>query len=270
MRHLRFRPALALGLLAALAAPRRTGAEEPAAIIARLQEKANSHENVQFTMHQTLHAPGQALEATADVAYAGRQVAIDMQMTMETPKPMTMQSRTVMADDVMWTHLPMMNMVNKVDMARIRAEAPEAMPQLDQRPGNLLATFEGIEPAYHGTEDVDGALTHHFTVTAAQQAEMQDQTGAAELPTNGDIDLWIADTDGLPRRMIARGPDGTPVVTIRFTDVVLNATLPDDTFTFTPPPGAQVVDATEAMLAAIKSGRKVGGTAPGLAPVPAR
>lgn len=53
--------------------------------------------------------------------------------------------------------------------------------------------------------------------------------------------LWLAKSDGLPRRVEVTEPSGNHR-TLTLSKVRTNATLPADTFVFTPPKGVKVID----------------------------
>ncbi len=53
--------------------------------------------------------------------------------------------------------------------------------------------------------------------------------------------LWLARSDGLPRRIEVTEPSGNHR-TLTLSKLRTNTTLPDNTFTFTPPKGVKVID----------------------------
>ncbi len=76
-----------------------------------------------------------------------------------------------------------------------------------------------------------------------------------------DADVWIAITDHLPRKFVATFKDreGSPQLTVDFSDWNLAATLEESTFVFDPPRDAEKIVMTtvdEANASDAKGGTK--------------
>jgi hypothetical protein len=118
-------------------------------------------------------------------------------------------------------------------------------PVTEMNPLNLL------DPAsikYKGKAEINGEPVHHFEGTTSTQFLPEGK------PVLRKMEAWIAAKDGLPRKTIETV--GPYVGTTIYTNVELNPTLAADEFTFTPPAGVQVIDATAQMQAMEEQQRK--------------
>ncbi len=71
------------------------------------------------------------------------------------------------------------------------------------------------------------------------EARPKDEASAAMAPRTV---YWFRKSDAIMPRMVSYSPDGKPSMTMEVTDVEVNPTLDKASFTFTPPPGVQVVE----------------------------
>lgn len=125
---------------------------------------------------------------------------------------------------------------------------------LDALPG-MLATYYGFTPplvdfvisdAYASmkwraaTISYGGKVTYHAGFLGLSQVECHRIvfTGSA-----ADSELWLAVSDGLPRKMIVtmKGANAGMTLTIGFSDWKLPDSIPDQAFVFTPTAGAQKI-----------------------------
>jgi hypothetical protein len=110
--------------------------------------------------------------------------------------------------------------------------------RLDAPAGDLLVSdpysslTEGtIEGRYIGLEPIDGVMAHHIDVTKKDT----------------DWQIWIKDgPEALPLRYVITSKDlpGHPQFTVEMRNWQPNASVPDDSFSFSPPRGAKRVDFT--------------------------
>jgi len=103
------------------------------------------------------------------------------------------------------------------------------------RPGvDLQAQFIGdpeqrFNAKYDGTDTVDGRKADVLTLLPRTDAGYR------------SMKVWIDAQDHLVRRFIITDTQGL-VRHIELHDIVVNLTLPDSLFRFTPPPGARIID----------------------------
>lgn len=219
--------------------PGAAGAEDAGPVIDRLKEAAAAHEYVQLVMVQETTMMEQTMQNHAVIRSAGRYMTMDTQTSM--PGGVALESKIVMDGDTVWTHLPIMNMVQKLDLVRLRAEAPDMAASAEQKPYDILGQVDTEQMTYLGSVLLDGTATEHFRASAASMPAMPG------LP-QGTIELWVAADDGITRKMVLADSNGNPVSTQRISDVDCVTPIPPETFEFVLPEGAQVKDMTDLMV----------------------
>lgn len=126
----------------------------------------------------------------------------------------------------------------RVDLTRIRDAAPDL--HIPNGARDLLDTFAQATPGsvhYLGPTDRNGATLDQFRVTAVVGDEPA-----------GELLVWAAPEDGLPRRVELRGPAGRLLLERDFVNVKLNAPVPDAIFTLAIPQGVTLHDVSDEYL----------------------
>ena len=153
---------------------------------------------------------------------------------------------TVSDSNVVWTYMPVMKMVQRLDSQALKEAKEESREEEDSS-----ATFEGMlksSVVFIGKEMLNGEEV--YVLEGLPPAGMQAMTGLEF----GKTTVWIAVADGLLRKTQTLNKQGEAAMTATRTEVEVNVDLPDSLFTFTPPEGIQVMDMTEMV---IKKGREM-------------
>lgn len=87
---------------------------------------------------------------------------------------------------------------------------------------------EKYELEYRGTEDIDGVPTHRILLRPKRPARYREAV------------VWIEVARSLVRRIEVREENGS-VRTIHLSGIELDPSIPEGTFSFTPPPGTRVI-----------------------------
>ncbi len=137
-----------------------------------------------------------------------------------------------------WTINFTAGVATRVDMERVRAEAPHvAVPNAA---ADTLDVFRGVPPGsvrYLGPVLRKEQTLDRFHVSAT--------TGDGP---PGELRIWVAPGDGLPRRLELRAPAGRLLLERDFVNVKVNAPIPDALFVPSVPADMPVHDLTEEYL----------------------
>lgn len=169
-----------------------------------------------------------------------------MRMTMTMPP----QGEMEMVSDgtTTWTYMPMMNLVQKIDNAAMKdmpGMGASGQPMKD--PSKVLDQMNPDSLRYLGEESVDGQPCFVFEGQVPEQARKMGQQFVPQT-----MKVWLAGADGLSRKIESHAADGATMMTMTFSNVKTNIDLLEDHFTFTPPPGAQVMDMSQAIQSMMK------------------
>ncbi|MEW6756017.1 MAG: tetratricopeptide repeat protein, partial [Candidatus Latescibacterota bacterium] len=140
---------------------------------------------------------------------------------------------------VRWTYVPALSMVQRLDLQRLREASAEG------RAAAGGESFEGMardSVAFVGTEALDGVEV--YRLKGPGPGALQQQLGLSF----ASVEMWLGKADGLVRKRVMYGTGGEEVMSETRTGVEVNVALPDTLFSFTPPPGVQVMDLTENVI----------------------
>lgn len=234
---------LALGLALTTALAADNGFDEAVAAIGAKAAQVRSYQadlsvNISM-MGQTMVSTGRMVFRSPDLSYTEMETDVG-----------AMKMKQIMVSDGkwMWVHQPAMNMIMKIDMARVAAETKGARPPGVANAGNtdLTKPLQMLDPATAKllrTETLDGVQAYVFEGTPPQGvARMQGPFMPAR------VQVWVGVADGLTRKVAMLDKEGKEAMTQTFSNLVINKDYPDAQFRFTPPPGAQVMDMTEGTL----------------------
>jgi len=175
---------------------------------------------------------------------------------MESTVPPNQKQIIVSDGKVTYTYMPMMKLVQSMDMARIQAALGENAPKEMTKPGNQSNPLHGLDPdtlTYYGVETVNGEDVYVLEGTMGAEAQMMKQV--TPFAPDG-LKCWVSVADGLPRKMTFLGADGQEMMSQEFVDVVVNQAPDPGLFVFEPPADAQVVDMTESVIAMMSTMQK--------------
>jgi len=145
-------------------------------------------------------------------------------------------------EEVLWTYMPSMKMVQKMDMQRVK-ETKESMEK--DEPESKSDSFHGMEKAtiqYLGRGVLEGEEVHRLK---GKSAKIPQELNRLQLDR---IEIWIGAEDGLVRKKLGYDSEDKEVMTEIRTDIEINPSLPDSLFIFTPPEGIQVMDITDSAI----------------------
>lgn len=159
-----------------------------------------------------------------------------------------MTQETYSAGNIVWTYLPAMKMATKIDMSRIKEQAP-ALGGM-QRTGNVAKPFEGLPKdgiRYVEKKTVDGVDVHVFeSVVPTAPPSSPDQQMPSLFPSK--MVLWLNAETGLPYKIKMLGKDDAVMMVQTYSNYRINIPIEDSEFEFTPPEGVQVMDMTEGTM----------------------
>jgi outer membrane lipoprotein-sorting protein len=160
--------------------------------------------------------------------------------------------------DMVWTYMPSMNMVTKVDMSKIKANAADV-------PGGMRDTADITRP-FEGFAEENIKFLEKKTENDKEyylfEVKPSEPAGEAQSPQMlpNRIVFWIHAGTGLPHRVTMYAKDGARMMEQKYSNFRLNVPMEDSEFEFTPPEGAQVMDMTDAtmnMMKQMKEGQPV-------------
>lgn len=207
-------------------------------IMREIGEKRKAVESYSARLTRQMQMMGATMTTQTTEWYRGKKSRQETTTSMPTGK-------TIIVNDeqTMWTYMPAMNMVQKMDLQRMK-EARESEDQKgeeekgDEKPGSFHGMGrEGVR--YLGRETLEEVDVHVFEGDATKAPQGFERFQFER------IKIWIGAADGLVRKMLAYNGEGKEVIAETRTDVEIDPTLPDSLFVFTPPEGVQVMDMTQ-------------------------
>lgn len=119
------------------------------------------------------------------------------------------------------------------------SKAPQDM--LKEMQGFFDLTFKGVVPLYDRKSYLVEGKAKPDAVDKLDKTGMMEQMGMA---LDG-IRMWFDTEDGLTRKVEMLGKEGKPFITQVFSNVNVKPEITEDTFKYTPPEGAHVIDPNE-------------------------
>ncbi len=170
-------------------------------------------------------------------------------MTTVSPVMGGMKHEIFSTGDLVWTYMPMMKMVTKIDMAKVKEKLPEypGTPHTS----DLRTPFEGVPKdsvRFVEEKNVDGTNVYVFEAFPKQFGQMpQGQPGTPQMVPHKMMVLINTET-GLPHKLSMFTEDGVLMMEQQYSNFRINIPIDDSEFAFTPPEDAQVMDMTEATI----------------------
>jgi hypothetical protein len=239
-------------------------APEPAPQAARTPDPAQLIQEMFDTLSQARQLTFTATRRLDAALVIGGSVAESAEIEMSVSRPQKVRARSMSDAGVRVLYADGHTVALSDEAMKVYATAPVAgsiddvVAALDDRYGFTppLAEFILNDPQkkfssqvqdsqYKGKEPIDGVECDRVTLTG-------------EI---ADADVWISPADHLPRKFVATFKDreGSPQLTIDFSQWNLAATLDESIFTFDPPKDAEKIVMTtieEANASATKGGTK--------------
>lgn len=220
------------------------------AVVKSIMERAREIKRYHQKMQMSTMMMGQQMDMAGEMWMDGERMHMEM-----TIPPMNQKQIIVNDGTNMYTYMPMMNMVQKMDMKKIEAEMGEAFEDMGGmgRPGQAPDPFDGVDETtlnFVGADTYNGenvyVLEGGFT---ADQKEMMAMSPFAPETAR----FWVSAEDGLPRKSVYFGKEGKEMFSQAFEDVDVNPDMDESLFVFEPPEDAQVVDMTEGVINMFRS-----------------
>ncbi len=166
---------------------------------------------------------------------------------------MGITSTTIMDGKLLWVEAqtPMGLQVMKMDLTAAEEGAggmPGAMGGLGQADFLFANTFKEESKAFdftvEGKEQLEGEEV--YVISGKAKDPLPDPS--LELLAGSTKKVWIGVKDGITRKMDVSGAKGMGGdISIVYADIELNPTIEESRFSYTPPPGVQVIDMAEMM-----------------------
>jgi len=176
----------------------------------------------------------------------------------------TVKSLEVISGGILWTEsqTPTGPLVTKVDLSQVKkslAAEHKASPALPLLGTNALYDLSNLAKvvSFNGAyEQAAGASKEYVLVGSLKpQFTTDNPLPLAAQRFYKTVIVAVDAKDFFPRR-IELGREGNhPLLKLEFTDVELNAPLPQDAFKYTVPEGADVIDRTDWTISELEKGR---------------
>jgi outer membrane lipoprotein-sorting protein len=227
------------------------------AVIKKAESVKSYHQNSKMSMNMM----GNQMEIT------GEMWVHDGKMRMEMTMPPGNMKQIIVSDGALtYTYMPAMNMVQKMDMKKIReALGADAAKKIGGPvAGNDADPFQGLDKSsitYVGSEELNGEK-----VDVIEGAVAADKDAMKDMPMMPEkARYWVATSDGMPRKMVFFGKDGQEMLSQEFSNVTVDPKMDESLFVFKAPEGAQVMDMTDGVINMYNEMQK--GSAPAMPPV---
>lgn len=249
MRMLRLGSLLAMiGLLLAACAPREVTADE---IMRRMETARNNLQTAHVIADVSLASPERngtfSVEAwakkTGQTDAAGKPIGKLRAKVLSANEQDLVNSEFVSDGETFWLYTPKANKVitgKRSDLKQGQAGAADPAAQMMQMQEMLQQLIDGANVTIENqSEQIAGRDTWKIRLTPKPETQQQLQLGNVI-----DTTLWVDKQSDLPVKALLDAKDlGRLEATATTLD--LNQTIADDRFTFTPPAGAEVINAAE-------------------------
>lgn len=249
MRMLRLGSLLAMiGLLLAACAPREVTADE---IMRRMETARNNLQTAHVIADVSLTSPERSgnfsVEAwtkkTGQTDAAGKPIGKLRAKVLSAAEQDLIDTEFVSDGETFWLYTPKANKVitgKRSDLKPGQAGAADPAAQMMQMQEMLQQLIDGANVTIENqSEQIAGRDTWKIRLTPKPETQQQLQLGNVI-----DTTLWVDKQSDLPVKALLDAKDlGKLEATATTLD--LNQTIADDRFTFTPPAGAEVINAAD-------------------------
>lgn len=165
-----------------------------------------------------------------------------------------MKQETYLKDNILWTYMPDRGEAAKVDMAKLRAEAPKEEASMMEVP-NLARPFDAFPKDavnFTGKKRVGVREAYVFEVSLSTFAPPQgeQQPPPQEMPKK--MVFWLSADTGLPFKVTMISGSGSTLMEQTYSNYKTNVPIPDSVFEFRPPQGVQTRDMTDETIRMMK------------------
>jgi len=223
------------------------GADDPPAKVKAIVDRAAAVKSYHENLSMTMEMMGSKMSITGEMWAEGGKMRMEMLMP-----PVNAKQITIAAGDVLYTVMPTMNMVQKMDILKIKAAVGDdfvAGMGGAQGPGASTDPFQGVNKdklVYVGQEklgelDVDVVEGE----MAGGDSKMRETMGNL-LPTK--VKYWVAVSDGMPRKVVYLNAEGKEMFTQEFSNVEVDIKNDPALFQYQEQEGAKVMDMTDGVI----------------------
>lgn len=219
-------------------------------IVARMEASRDSMQDVHATVafdfvtnerNGSLVVEGW-MKRTDRVDAAGKPINMLRAVVLEASEPELRDSLFVSDGATFWLYNPAANTVLTGALDEMHSQAPTDPLGASQALQDLIAEgMDALNVEVLGEEQVAGQKTWKLKLTPKAETTQQLQLDGIVQAT-----MWVDDERALPLKLDVDASDmGRGTMEVR--SIEMNTGLSDDLFTFTPPAGAEVVQATDMM-----------------------
>ena len=217
---------------------RDTEGQDIEAVMREMHEKRKAVQSHRAHVTRQIQMMGTTMTTQTDEWHRGKKFRQETTTSMPTGTTIAISD-----EQTLWTYMPNMKMLQKVDMQRIReAQKEEAQEEGEEDPSDSFHGMAKETIRYLGRESLGKEEVHVFEGESAKALEGLNKFQFERLK------VWIGAEDGLVRKMLGFDGDGEEVIAETRTDVETNLSLPDSLFVFIPPEGIQVMDMTDSTI----------------------
>jgi outer membrane lipoprotein-sorting protein len=203
------------------------------------------------------------LKMRMETSMMGQPMITEGEMAFKSPNKMHMTTKSNMmggalqeiiaSGDVVWTYMPAMKMVTKMDLARIKAAGKDKFPGAasDSNIMNSLAAFSDDKIRFIEEKNTDEGKVYVLEADPDLAGKMPADSPLPQMLPDKMV-FWISQDTGMPVKIIMMAEDGSVMTEQTYSDFRLNVDIDDSEFEFTPPEGTQVMDMTESALGFIE------------------
>jgi outer membrane lipoprotein-sorting protein len=237
-----------LGLLLAACAPREVTADE---IMRRMETARNNLQTAHTIANLSLTSPDRSgtfsvegwTKKTGQTDAAGKPITKSRAKVLSASEQNVVNTEFVSDGDTFWLYVPSANKVitgKRSEMKRGEIGTADPAAQMLRMQEMLQQLIDGSNVTIENrSEQVAGRNTWKIRLTPKPETQQQLQLGNVI-----DTTLWVDQRSDLPVKALIDAKDlGRLEATLTTLD--LNQPIADDRFTFTPPTGAEVINAAE-------------------------
>ncbi len=230
--------------------------------IALAQPDETTRKMLEEVASKTAAITSYRVDLRMEMRMMGQPTITNSEMAFKMPGKMHMKNTSDMmggmtqeifkSGDIVWTYMPVMKMVTKMDMTRIKSEIPQQSAAASQ--GDITKPFQdfpkdGIK--YIEKKKVDGGQVYVFEAKPDLSGKMPPGQPTPQMLPNKII-FWIDTDTGLPAKVTMLAEDGSTMMDQIYSNFRINVEIDDSEFEFTPPEGVQVMDMTEGTINMMK------------------
>jgi outer membrane lipoprotein-sorting protein len=232
---------VAAGQGAEAAAPLKPGELNAGDVVDAITKRANEVKRYHQRTSMSMNMMGSELKTDGEAWMDGGK------FRMESTMPPNQKQIIVSDGKTIYTYMPLMKMVQKMDVERMKAALGDKFKDQFNDPANSnpLKGMDAKSLKYYGTETLNDEPV--YVVEGKIGGDLDKMKSM--MPTVPETaKFWISTKDGLPRKLIFHNNTGAEMMSQEFSHVEVNPKLDPSLFEFTPPKDAQVTDMTDGVI----------------------